>query len=241
MPLHRGGTAIAKLYRGGAELDAAYRNGVRVWERPNVPTISAFTATPASLTPATWTSQSSITLAWETADAASVSLAVAVEDGTVTAIGGSHPATGNVTSAAPRQDATYALTATNLEGPAVAHSIYRYLVPAHINDLSVTVNVVHGPHPLARIEVSGNFNGHRLTSADVTAAGQSIDFLSTDGSGNYRHLTASGEPDWLWTVRNSTITVGRTPGTARDVAVGLRIVASDGSVATRSVTARIPA
>ena len=131
MTLLFGGRTPDRLVVAGRDADAAVMRGVRVFARGNAPTVTSFTVSPATARQGV---SATLNLAWTLGGdpATSVTVDQVLADGTRTRVPNTTPT--SVTGwAAPAQDATYILTATNALGSASARAGFVRTVPASIN------------------------------------------------------------------------------------------------------------
>ena len=247
MPARYDTRVAPKFYWDTREVDHLFWDTRRGFDRASVPTIDSFTASPSTLASGDWTSQTSVTLAWTTTGAVSLELYVTTEDGTRTNINvtGAGVASGNITSAAPRQDAVYALTARNTEGTVVAHATYHYNVAAALME-HLTFSVLSGgPDHHYIIRPAMNFAGHTIVAGFITVSSHRIDLATkVPGTNNFRHISGGTSPFWNnWAITQdvqNNITFIRN-GTPRRYTMTMSITTRDGTTEQRHVDVNVPA
>lgn len=130
MTLYSGARQIVRALVGTREIGAAYLGGRRVFSRGNAPTVTSFTVSPVS---ARRGASATLNLAWTLGGGAATSVSVTqvTADGVRTHVPNTSP-TSVVGWAAPTQDATFIVTATNALGSASARVGFVRTVPAAI-------------------------------------------------------------------------------------------------------------
>lgn len=176
-----------------------------------------------------------------------LALAVTTEDGTRTPINiAGLSGEANTTTPTPRQDAHYALTATQGGRQRIARADFTYNVPASIESFVATPVTGGEPAHTQLVNLSGRFYGHQLTRAVVSRPqAPDLDLLSpfTGAARRYRHLNQTLDPAWRWDIitdQGTRRSVARE-GAMRDVVFTLTVQARDGSQAVATDSVPIPA